>query len=112
MQLKSVNQLLDQWQGVLDNTPNFTAVNIEIAEHDLHRIQAFAKVYHVKQNQIIQDLIKSALDDLEASIPYVQGSKVIREEDGDPIYEDVGIMPQYLKAKRQLNEAKNKRQLN
>ena len=38
-------------------------------------------------------------------MPYIQGSKVIRIEDGEEIYEDAGPMPRYLAAQKALLDA-------
>jgi hypothetical protein len=40
---------------------------------------------------IITDLISAGLDELESKMPYVEGDRVIEEDEfGDPIYEDAG----------------------
>ena len=43
-----------------------------------------------------------ALNTLEEQMPYIAGDKVIRVEEGEEVYEDVGPMPRYLAAKRSL----------
>jgi len=62
------------------------------------RIAALAEMYppHTEA-EIIGDLVAAALDELQAALPYVPGSKVIAEDDrGDPIYEDVGPTPRFI----------------
>ena len=47
--------------------------------------------------KIIADLLHAGLDEIEAAMPYVPGSKIIREDEfGDPVYEDVGMTPRFL----------------
>ena len=47
--------------------------------------------------QIIIDLLKSAVFELEESIPYHQGTNIIAEDEyGDPMYQDVGLTPRFL----------------
>lgn len=44
----------------------------------------------------------SRLEELEASLPYVKGSKVVAvDEQGDPLYEDIGPTPRFLALSRQ-----------
>jgi hypothetical protein len=46
-------------------------------------------------------LLGAALDELEASLPYVKGSKVVAtDEMGDPLYEDIGLTPRFLTLSR------------
>jgi hypothetical protein len=46
---------------------------------------------------LLTDLISAALNDLESGFPYVGGNTVIaQDEEGDPLYEDVGPTPRYL----------------
>jgi len=54
---------------------------------------------------VVATLIHEALNELEAKMPYVQGNKVIRIEDGEEIYEDAGPMPRYMAEQRKLLDA-------
>ena len=39
-------------------------------------------------------LLRAGLDEIEAAMPYERGPKVIsRDDQGDPVYEDVGLTP-------------------
>jgi len=80
-------------------------INLNITEEDRIRLQALAEAFQLPLEQVAAALIHSALMEVEERMPYKQGEKVIRVEDGDPIYEDVGLTPKYLSAKRKL-EAK------
>ncbi len=102
MQLKSVKSLLSHWHEIAQDTQTKVNVTLPIPHEDWVRIQAFATTYNVTNEQIIQDIFHESLNELEASIPYIPGPTVIRVEDGDPIYEDVGLMPRYLKAKKEF----------
>jgi hypothetical protein len=51
--------------------------------------------------ELLGELIGAALEELEASFPYVQGTQVIAtDEQGDPQYEDIGPTPRYLALSR------------
>lgn len=103
MLLKSVNTLLTNWQHNAETKNEKLKCECYISQHDDIRIQAFAKTFNHSQEAILEDIIHTALDELERSIPYIPGSKVIRVEDGDPVYEDIGLMPHYLRNKQQIN---------
>jgi hypothetical protein len=48
-------------------------------------------------SEIITDLLSAALNELESSLPYQRGDHVVAlDEEGDPLYEDVGPTPRYL----------------
>lgn len=72
--------------------------HVRLPIHDAARIAALAEIYPaVTETQIITNLLSAALDELEAALPYVPGNRVIAEDDqGDPIYEDVGSTERFL----------------
>jgi len=54
------------------------------------------KALNHTEAQLITELLSAALDELEASLPYVKGAEVIAEDDqGDPIYADDGLAPRF-----------------
>lgn len=89
--------LLDTWAA--RETPRKTqeAHSIHLDASDAAKIKALAEMFPgVSAEQLISDLLASALDELEASMPYVPGDRVIREDDhGDPVYEDTGLTPRF-----------------
>jgi hypothetical protein len=51
--------------------------------------------------ELLGELIGAALEELETSFPYVKGQKVIAtDEEGDPMYEDIGPTPRFLALSR------------
>lgn len=91
-------KILDSWAA--NETPDKTAqaYSIKLNVKDAARVEALAELFPgVDRERIISDLLSAALDDVQAAIPYVQGDKVIQEDDhGDPIYEDAGLTPRFL----------------
>lgn len=69
-----------------------------LSEQHLARMKKLSELYPLKSPQdLIRDLISAALDDLETSFPYVQGSRVVAfDEDGFEIYEDAGLTPRFV----------------
>jgi len=65
---------------------------------DAAKIHALAEMYPRRSiNQIITDLLNAALREVESSFPYKAGKTIVaQDEEGDPLYEDVGPTPRYL----------------
>jgi hypothetical protein len=60
----------------------------------------------MSEEEILTDLLHTALEELIEAMPYVAGEKVIREDDhGDPVYEDQGPMPRFLELARARHAA-------
>lgn len=84
-----------------DRTQKF--YEIHLTQHDAAKIAAIADLYKGRsEQQIITDLLAAALDELEEAFPYQPGSKVVaQDEDGNPIYEDIGLTPQFISLTQQ-----------
>ncbi|MEH6627106.1 MAG: hypothetical protein V7739_11725 [Motiliproteus sp.] len=99
-----IGTMLDAWDNhIIEHHPKITK-KIPIPKEDISKLEALAEVYQLPMEDIIANLISNALKEVEERIPYVQGSTVIRIEEGDPIYDDSGHMPNYLQAKKKLEE--------
>ncbi len=94
----SIKSLLDTWSGSRETELTDEHYSIRLPVNDAARILALAELFPGNSpERLISDLLSAALDDLEASMPYVPGDTVIREDEfGDPIYEDVGMTPRFL----------------
>ena len=95
--------LLDTWAA--RETPRKTreAYSIHLDTGDAAKIEALAELFPgVSAEQLISDLLTSALDELEASMPYVPGERIIQEDDhGDPVFEDTGLTPRFRQLVRE-----------
>ncbi len=102
--------LLDAWAA--QETPTLTSESYAVRMNtaDAARVHALAELFDgVDEERIITDLLKAALDELQAAIPYEAGSKVIREDEfGDPVYEDRGLTPRFLELARGYKESLEK----
>ncbi len=87
-----VKDLVREWENTADSRLAAREFQVRLSLPDAARIAALGEMYPtVTETNIISDLLSAALDELEAAMPYVQGTRVIAEDDrGDPIYEDVG----------------------
>ncbi|MOA39669.1 hypothetical protein D3C78_1614690 [compost metagenome] len=66
------------------------------------RLAAIAEMYPKRQpEELLGELLGAALEELETSFPYVKGSQVVAtDEEGDPLYEDIGPTPRFLALSR------------
>jgi len=92
-----LKDLVEAWESSAGErrTPQAYAVRLPI--HDAAKVAALAEMYPGRSEQdIITDLLSTALDEIEAAFPYIQGQRVVAEDEhGDPIYEDAGLTPRF-----------------
>lgn len=94
------SQILDQWEEKRRQREELVSTEVHLNRSDRARLEALAEVYEQPLETVMADLIHTALAEVESSIPYVPGARIIRIEDGDPCYEDEGKMPDYLAARQ------------
>lgn len=94
----SYKELLDAWAAEQKPLTTTETYEVQLPLDDAARLHALVDMFPgAERERIITDLLSAAFDQLEASIPYIPGSKVIQEDDhGDPIYEDTGLTPRFL----------------
>lgn len=70
------------------------------------RLAALSHMYPKRRpEELLAELLGAALEDLEASLPYVQGTQVVAsDEEGNPIYEDIGPTPRFLELARHYRQ--------
>ncbi len=93
-----VSELIESWEREGAGAPADEVYRICLPVEDTARIEALAEIYpRLSREQLIAGLLGAALDQVVAGFPYVQGEQVIAtDEEGDPIFEDVGHTPRYL----------------
>ena len=91
-------ELLDRWTQAAPPTLTAREYAVRLALDDASRVHALAELFPGRPlEDIVTDLLHTALDELAASMPYVAGPKVIsRDDQGDPVYEDVGLTPRFI----------------
>ena len=102
---QNLTDLLDQWESRARKVNSRQDETLSIYKGDSIKLEALARMYKLSKDDVVATLIHEALKELEAKMPYVQGSKVIRIEDGEEVYEDAGPMPRYLAEQKKLVEA-------
>ncbi|OLS59687.1 pilin assembly protein [Pseudomonas putida] len=97
-----IRELAQSWEqnatGRLSPTGHVLHLDVEASA----RLAALAEMYPKRTpEELLGELLGAALEELEASFPYIQGRQVIAtDEEGDPLYEDVGPTPRFLALSR------------
>jgi hypothetical protein len=98
--------LLDRWKK--EAAPALTAAeySIRLSLDDASRLHALAGLFPGRRiEEIISDLLHAGLDEIAAAMPYERGPKVISHDDqGDPVYEDVGLTPRFVELTRKFKK--------
>lgn len=97
-----LTELIQEWQKSAAEPLTKHAYSVRLPMVDAARVAALAELFPGRtETQIISELLAVALDEIEAAFPYIQGTKVVDEDEcGDPIYEDVGLTPRFYDLKR------------
>jgi hypothetical protein len=98
----SFKDLLEHWRETAAQPRTATEYAVRLPVDDAARLAALAEMFPGRSaEQIITDLLGAALQEIETSMPYIAGKKVISNDDqGDPIFEDVGLTPRFVELTR------------
>lgn len=98
--------LLDRWRR--DPPPLRTAREyaVRLPVEDAARLHALCDLFPGRTvEELITDLLHAALDEIVAAMPYEAGPKIIsRDDQGDPVYEDIGLTPRFVELTRKLKK--------
>ena len=106
-----IKELLEAWQQHAAAPVAVTDFSVRLPVDEAARLEALVQLFPGRtREQIIAELLGAALQEVAASMPYVAGKKIISSDDqGDPIYEDVGLTPRFMeltrRARKQLDAA-------
>ena len=107
--LNGFSRLLTEWEQRSANQADLIPTGIRVHETDHIKLAALSKLYNLPIDELAGSLLQQALKKLEAEMPYISGTKVIRVEEGDEIYEDIGPTPRYLAAQKLVREEHNRK---
>lgn len=98
----SFKDLLESWRETAAQPLTATEYAVRLPVDDAARLAALAEMFPGRSpEQLITDLLGAALQEIETSMPYVPGKTVIsNDEQGDPLYEDVGLTPRFMELTR------------
>ncbi|AWM90516.1 pilin assembly protein [Pseudomonas sp. 31-12] len=97
-----IRELALHWEENAKGRLTDTGYRIHLDMEAAARLAAITEMYPKRQpEELLGELIGAALEELEKSFPYVKGSTVVAtDEEGDPLYEDVGPTPRFLALSR------------
>jgi hypothetical protein len=99
-----IAELIQRWSKARQARTDVRVYTVHLPLRDAARIEALLVMYpDCSESQLMADLIRAALDELEVAMPYVPGNRVIAEDDyGDPIYEDLGPTPKFYSLSHEI----------
>jgi hypothetical protein len=99
-------QLLESWRGSAAAPRTARAYAVRLPLDDAAQLAALADMFPGRApEQLITELLRVALKEVAAAMPYVAGKRVIStDEQGDPVYEDVGPTPRFLELARRYRQ--------
>ena len=97
-----IRELAQHWEENAKGRLTETGYTIHLDVEAAARLAAITEMYPKRQpEELLGELIGAALEELEKSFPYVKGPTVVAtDEEGDPLYEDVGPTPRFLALSR------------
>lgn len=102
-----ISELLREWEKTATGRMSKTQYSIPLDVESAARLAALAEMYPKRSTEeLLGELVGAALEAIETSLPYVRGTQVIAtDEQGDPIYEDIGPTPHFLALSRKHLQA-------
>jgi hypothetical protein len=93
-----VSNLIQHWEQHASGRLTEANYSVRLPLEDAARLAALHEMFPKKRTEeLITDLLHAALCELEGGLPYIQGSRIISEDEhGDPLYEDAGDTPRFL----------------
>jgi hypothetical protein len=98
----SFKELLDSWRASAAAPRTVRAYAVRLPLEDAAQLAALAEMFPGRSaEQLLTELLGAALKEVAAAMPYVAGERVIAtDEQGDPVYEDVGPTPRFIQLTR------------
>ena len=98
--------LLDRWRKTPAPARTAKEYAVRLTLDDAARLQALAELFPGQTiEEIVTDLLGAGLDEIAAAMPYERGPRVIsRDDQGDPVYEDIGLTPRFVELTRKYKK--------
>jgi hypothetical protein len=102
----SFKTLLESWRETAAAPRTVMEYAVRLPVDDAAQLQALIEMFPGRTvEQLITDLLGVALQEIATAMPYVAGQKVISTDDqGDPVYEDVGPTPRFMELARKYRK--------
>ena len=100
--LVSFKELLQSWRASAAAPRTARSYAVRLPVDEAAQLAALADMFPGRApEQLITELLTAALKEVAAAMPYVAGERVIStDEQGDPVYEDVGPTPRFIELSR------------
>ena len=97
-----ISELVSEWESSATGHMSNRHYSIPLDVESAARLAALAEMYPKRSTEeLLGELVGAALEAIETSLPYVRGNQVIAtDEQGDPVYEDIGPTPRFLALSR------------
>ncbi len=97
-----ISELVSHWERDAKGHMSQTTYSIPLDVESAARLAALAEMYPKRSTEaLLGELVGAALEAVETSLPYERGIQVIAtDEQGDPVYEDIGPTPRFLELSR------------
>lgn len=94
----SFKTLLESWRDTATAPRTAAEYSVRLPVDEAAQLHALIEMFPGRTpEQLITDLLGVALQEVATAMPYVAGQKVIStDEQGDPVYEDVGPTPRFM----------------
>ena len=91
-------ELLNEWANTARINKPVMSLNLQLPLELSAQLMALKDMFPGRTlEQLLFDLLSSAVDELQETLPYMQGANIIAEDEyGDPMYEDAGLTPRFL----------------
>jgi hypothetical protein len=95
-------ELLESWRQAAAAPRSTHELAVRLPLDDAARLAALAEMFPGRTpEQLTTELLGAALAEIAAAMPYVAGQRVIAsDEQGDPVYEDIGPTPRFMQLMR------------
>ncbi|GAB3101287.1 pilin assembly protein [Pseudomaricurvus hydrocarbonicus] len=97
-------ELTEKWRQFGQGDLTLKPYDLAIPVVDRELLERLYQTYpRLDRAEILRDLLSAALRDMEQSLPYEKGSRVIATDEwGDEIYEDSGLTPRFLSLSKEF----------
>lgn len=98
----TLRELVKNWEKTAGAPLTEKEFLVRLTIKDAAKIAALTEMYPSRTpEQILTELVSAALNELEYTLPYVQGERISTlDERGDPIYEDIGPTSRFAELTR------------
>lgn len=101
-----IQELVNHWESASHGERTRREFSIHLPLKEAAQVLALAEMYpDCTENQILTDLVCYALGQLKEAFPYEAGRQVAVDECGDPVFEDAGATPKFIRLAQKYRQS-------